>query len=160
MGYIIIPLLNGRRYISICLYNWLEFPIHVLLCNCDCTLMLVICTEYFKQYVVLTKVIVIFTVLEDVVLCSLVASYHCFRRSLWHHVQGKRAALPTRRVRWQATPKHWYPSTKQYLSHPGSLWCLNCMFQNLITRYRLSFWAVPLSHVRCCCGLGNYLLLV
>jgi hypothetical protein len=141
-------------YICICLYNWLGFPIHILLCNCDCTLLLVICTKYFKQFEVLTKVIVKITVLEDVVLCSLVASYHYFRRSLCRHVQG-RTALPTRRVRWQAPLKYWCPSTKPYLSHPGSLWCLNCMFENLILRYWLSFWAVPLSHVTCCCGLSN-----
>ena len=156
MGCIKSPLLNGTRYIYFnFLCNWLGFLIHILLCNCDCTLLLVICTEYFKQFEFLTKVIVKITVLEDVVLRSLVARYRCFRRSLCRHVQGRRVALPTRRVRWQATLKHWYPSTKQYLSHPGSLWFLNYMFENLMTRYWLSFWTVPLSHVSCCCGLSN-----
>lgn len=142
-------------YICICLYTWLGFLIHILLCNCDCTLLLFICTEYFKQFEVLTRVNVKIAVSEDVMLYSLVAKYHCFSRSLCPHVQGQRAALPTRRVRWQASLKHGYPSTKQYLSHPRSLWCLNCMFENLITCYWLSFRTVPLSHVRFCCGLSN-----
>ena len=49
--------------------------------NCECTLLLVFRTEYFKQFEVLTNMIVKITVLEDVVLRSLVASYHYFRRS-------------------------------------------------------------------------------
>ena len=132
MGCIKIPLLNNRRYFYVHLYNWLGFLIHILFCNCDCTLLLVICTEYFKEFEVLTAVIVKITVFEDVVPCSLVARYRCFRRILCRHVQGRRATLPTRKVRWQAPLKHWY------LSQPVSLWCLNCMFKNLITCHWLS----------------------
>jgi len=98
MGCIKNPLLNGIRYIYLHLFVYLiGFLIHVLLCNCDCTLLLVICTEYFKQFEVLTRVIVKIAVSEDVMLYSLVARYHCFSRSLCPHVQGQRAALPTRR---------------------------------------------------------------